>query len=39
MLILNKNPKNFFIKYSASNLKMNLGMLLNEEEKIDKIQT
>ena len=38
MLILNKNPKNFFIKYSTRNLKMNLGMLINEEE-VDKIHT
>ena len=33
MLLLNKNPTNFFAKYSAKNLKMNLGMFLNEEEE------
>ena len=38
MLILNKNPKNFLIKYSVANLKMNLGMLLNGGE-INNIQT
>ena len=37
MLLLNKNPKNFFAKYSAENLKMNLGMFLHEEE--EKTQT
>ena len=37
MLLLNKKPKNFFAKYSAENLKMNLGMFLHEEE--EKTQT
>ena len=38
MLILNRNPKNFCAKFSAENLKMNLGMFFHGEE-VDKTQT
>ena len=33
MLFLNKNPKNFFAKYSAENLKMNLGSFYMRKKK------
>ena len=32
-ILLKKNPRNFLTKYSKNNLRMNVSILLNEEEK------